>query len=185
MPVVKTSKEEIIKRSAAAFRKQGYFNTSISDLAKACGVRNALLYYYFKDKDELLEETLKYSHEYFKRKAFKYAFEDEMTPKERLTKLTDLAEKMFLGEKGGCLMAVTVLETAHFNPKFLELVRDFFEDWIKSLTHIYLNKYPKKEAHELAERTVQDIEGGIMLTLLFKKEKYLLKALVRAKTLLD
>jgi AcrR family transcriptional regulator len=40
------------------FHRQGYFATSISDIAQACGIRKSGLYYWFASKEELLFSIL-------------------------------------------------------------------------------------------------------------------------------
>ncbi|HKK12804.1 MAG TPA: TetR/AcrR family transcriptional regulator [Flavobacteriaceae bacterium] len=51
-------KEQIIKKSLVLFAKNGYFNTSISDIAKATGISKGLLYNYFENKEALLNEVV-------------------------------------------------------------------------------------------------------------------------------
>ncbi len=45
-------------QAARLFAERGFPGTSMSGLAKACGVSKALLYHYYKDKDELLLEIV-------------------------------------------------------------------------------------------------------------------------------
>jgi TetR/AcrR family transcriptional repressor of nem operon len=64
-------------------------------------------------------------------------------------------------------------------------MKDFFQNWIEAYQLIYQGQYQVDKARELAEATVQDIEGGIMLMKLFQDQKYLLNALKRSEKLLD
>lgn len=41
------------------FFKKGYFATSISDIAKGCGIQKASIYYHYSSKEELLYHILK------------------------------------------------------------------------------------------------------------------------------
>jgi len=47
-------KEQIIEKAIILFYTNGYDNTSIRELAKATGLSVAGLYYFFKDKEEIL-----------------------------------------------------------------------------------------------------------------------------------
>ncbi len=78
-------------------------------------------------------------------------------------------------------MGNTVLETAYLEPKFVNILRDFFEEYIQALKKIYQTKFTDKFAQNLAEQVVQDLQGGIMLSLLYKDDSYTLKAFNRAK----
>ncbi|CAH0309560.1 TetR/AcrR family transcriptional regulator [Peribacillus simplex] len=48
------SKEKIRAAAMELFMKQGYYATSISDIAKKAGISKGLLYNYYKGKEELL-----------------------------------------------------------------------------------------------------------------------------------
>jgi len=50
------NRESIVRTAAALFAQQGYPGTSMSDLARACGVSKPLLYHYVDDKYRLLLE---------------------------------------------------------------------------------------------------------------------------------
>lgn len=48
----------ILSRSARLFAEHGYGGTSTSMIAEACGVSKALMYHYYKSKDEVLFDVL-------------------------------------------------------------------------------------------------------------------------------
>jgi AcrR family transcriptional regulator len=52
------SKEKIRAAAMELFMKQGYYATSISDIAKKAGISKGLLYNYYKGKEELLSEMV-------------------------------------------------------------------------------------------------------------------------------
>lgn len=47
-------REEIIQTATELFDRQGFFNTSLDDVAQAIGLKREALYYYFKNRAELL-----------------------------------------------------------------------------------------------------------------------------------
>ena len=55
----KTSKEEIKLKAFELMAKQGVQSVSMRQIADACGVSKPMLYYYFKDKDDLLFQMIK------------------------------------------------------------------------------------------------------------------------------
>lgn len=55
----KTSREEIKLKAFKLMAKQGIKNISMRHIAQACGVSKPVLYYYFKDKDDLLFQMVK------------------------------------------------------------------------------------------------------------------------------
>jgi AcrR family transcriptional regulator len=52
------TKEKIRVAAMQLFTKQGYYATSISDIAKQAGISKGLLYNYYKGKEELLSEMV-------------------------------------------------------------------------------------------------------------------------------
>jgi TetR/AcrR family transcriptional regulator len=50
----------ILDRSAELFSEYGYDRASMNKIAKACGVSKANLYHYYKDKDELLFDVIRF-----------------------------------------------------------------------------------------------------------------------------
>ncbi|MDV7764604.1 TetR/AcrR family transcriptional regulator [Peribacillus simplex] len=52
------SKEKIRAAAMELFMKQGFYATSISDIAKKAGISKGLLYNYYKGKEELLSEMV-------------------------------------------------------------------------------------------------------------------------------
>jgi AcrR family transcriptional regulator len=54
---------EILRSAAAAFRKDGYHGASVDTIARALNMTKSNLYYYFKDKEEILFVCHDYSLE--------------------------------------------------------------------------------------------------------------------------
>ena len=47
-------REAVVRSAAAAFRRHGYHNTSMTEIAEQLGLKKAALYYYVKNKEEIL-----------------------------------------------------------------------------------------------------------------------------------
>jgi len=50
-------KQSVILSAASAFRRRGYHNTSMVEIAQTLGLTKAALYYYVKNKEEILYES--------------------------------------------------------------------------------------------------------------------------------
>ena len=55
---VRVGKEKIMDTAEVLFTERGYKAVSIRDIAEACQVTNAALYYHFASKEELFEQVL-------------------------------------------------------------------------------------------------------------------------------
>jgi len=51
------TRERILKAAQEAFAKKGFNGVSMEEIAKAAGVKKALIYYYFPSKENLFEEV--------------------------------------------------------------------------------------------------------------------------------
>lgn len=183
MPTKKTSRESIIIQALQVFRKQGYHNTSIKDLSEACGIQKAHFYYYFKNKEGIMNEILRTVNEYFEYKVLPYAYDDTLSVEEQIEKICGKIYRALRNEQGGCIMANTVLEVARLEkkPVFLEQTKIFFQQLTEAFSNIFQRIYDDQTALYLAEKIIQDIEGGLILMQVYQDEKYFLNALHRVE----
>lgn len=173
MPKQKVDEETIILEALKLFRQKSYFNTSMSDIAEACGLQKGSLYHYFPSKEDLMKRVIKMVHEFFKTNVFAHAYDKSVAPQQRLENLFLAAEKVFLDEQTGSLLGNMGVETALMAPEFNTLVQRFFLDFFHAVKTIYLDKYSEAVANELAERSVAEIEGSLMFSRVFNDHNYL------------
>ena len=62
MPPDSGGRDAILDTSAKLFNQYGYKEVSIRDIAQACGMTNAALYYHFKNKEDLFLAMLQRDH---------------------------------------------------------------------------------------------------------------------------
>ncbi len=60
-PAANDRRTEILKSAAAAFRRRGYHGASVDEIASALEMTKGNLYYYFKNKEEILFACHEYS----------------------------------------------------------------------------------------------------------------------------
>jgi TetR/AcrR family transcriptional repressor of nem operon len=176
MPAVKTSKEEILKKSSRLIWEQGYKQTSFTDLSKACGIQSAHFYYYFKDKEDLVKQILEAASQLFNQKIFSIAYRNELSPEERLSLIIKKLSVIYLKNYAGCLFGNMVLETAHINSPFVEILRNLFKDFFNALKHIFSSKMASSDAEVAAIQAVQQFEGAVMMMRLYRDRSYIDKA---------
>jgi AcrR family transcriptional regulator len=81
--LVEERREQIVKAATKLFSEQGYYLTTIQDIAREAGISVGLIYQYFKDKDDVLFLTLKLVLETYE-KVIPEALEGAEHPLERL-----------------------------------------------------------------------------------------------------
>ena len=175
MPQTKVSKEKILQTVLDIFQKQGYYPTTLNDLAEACGIQKPHFYYYFpKGKEQLMQEVLEYAYRLMKEFVIDKAYNEAYTPEARLRKMMDNSVKVHANTSfTGCLMANTVLETAGNEQTFDDILKRYFVDWRNAITHLLSTRYEKVQAEELALESLERIQGSIILMRLYEDPSYL------------
>jgi len=177
MPKQKVTEEEILKQSLRLFRQKSYHNTSVADIAEACGLLKGSLYHYFPSKEALMSAVIAYAHNIFKVKVFAIAYDAQLSPQERMEKMFQQSERILLSE--GNIMGNIGVETARVIPDFANLIRDFYTDWMNAVAFIFEAVTDKKSALLLAEQTVAEFEGAVMMSRIYKDAKFIHNAYER------
>ncbi|MBI3874341.1 MAG: TetR/AcrR family transcriptional regulator [Arcobacter sp.] len=175
MAIKKTSREEILKESIKLFKIRGYYNTSMANIAEACGLIKGSIYHHFKSKEEIGLESLKYIHNYFKENIYSIAYQTNLSDKEKILLFVKKIDDYFLHSEGGCLLGNLALEVSAENLEFKEEIQSYFIAWEDALIQIFANKYTKSEAHSLAKEYVALTQGAIMMMNLYGSSSYYLK----------
>lgn len=168
MPAQKTTREAIITTAIQVFRQQGYHKTSMSDLAAACGLQKGSFYHYFKNKEALMQAVLDMLHQYYRKKVFAVAYQAEISAKERFIELFRMQEPIVTQNLSGCLFGNTALEGNSEHSDFRPYLQAFFSDWIDAFEHLYREHYSQEQARALAQQSVAEVEGAIMLMRIYK-----------------
>ncbi|MGB1248206.1 MAG: TetR/AcrR family transcriptional regulator, partial [Chitinophagales bacterium] len=137
----KVDEPTIIKESLKLFRRKSYHTTSMSDIAKACGLLKGSLYHYFSSKEELMMKVIASVHLYFKEEVFSHAYNEELSPKERFQGMTDMSEGIFIDKETGQIEGNVGVETALVIPEFQPIIQAFFKDFFDAIKTIYMTKY--------------------------------------------
>ncbi|MGA1939273.1 TetR/AcrR family transcriptional regulator [Arcobacter sp. YIC-310] len=171
MAIKKTSREEILQKAIILFKKRGYSNTSIANIAQECGLIKGSLYHHFKSKDEIGLESLKYIHEYFEKNVYKIAYDDTLSSKDKIKLFVKKIDEYFLNSEGGCLLGNLALEVSYENKEFKKFIKEYFLAWEDALFNILKDKYSNEEARSLARESVSLTQGAIMLMNLYNSKK--------------
>jgi|SRR5690554_2298186 len=163
--------DNILKQSLKLFRQKSYHNTSIADIAEACGLLKGSLYHYFPSKEALMIAVIKYAYNYFQVKVFSIAYDDSLNAQEKIELMFERSKSVLLSD--GDIMSNIGVETARDNSEFAEFIRAFFTDWMKAVKTIFMEITNEEDAEKLAEQTVAEFEGAVMMTRIFKDSSFI------------
>jgi AcrR family transcriptional regulator len=172
MPVQKVTREEILAKSLEVFRVRGYHHTSMTDLASAVGLLKGSFYHYFDSKETLMKEVLASINLFLKESVFPIAYDEGLTIEARMETMLKRFSKTVFSVEGGCIIGNTILETVNQYPIFKEILQEIITGWMDSLTFLYAKNHSFEHAQKLAEQTIMEYEGAIMMAKLYEKSHF-------------
>ncbi len=100
----KPQKELIMTKSSVLFWKKGYSDTSMRDIAKACGFQPANIYNFFANKEAILYEILLDEMSQIVNSINPIEHETEGDPVQQLQKLIEIHVKLTLGARRSSML---------------------------------------------------------------------------------
>ena len=94
-----------------------------------------------------------------------------------MEKMFKKSEKALISD--GNIMGNIGVETARAIPEFAEHIRDFYKEWLTAVETVFMEITNADDAKKLAEQTVAEFEGAVMMTRIFKDTKYIKNAYER------
>jgi AcrR family transcriptional regulator len=157
----------------------------MAKIGEACGLIKGSIYHYFKSKEELGLESLRYIHRYFEENIFSIAYRIDLSDREKIALFVQKTDEYFLNSAGGCLLGNLALEASHDLPLFKEEILAYFDNWEKAVSHIFKNHYGAEKAKEIAVESVASIQGAIMMMNLYGNSELYLKIEAKLIKLLE
>lgn len=131
-PAANDRRIEILKSAAAAFRRRGYHGASVDEIASALEMTKGNLYYYFKNKEEILFACHEYSLD--KLLALMAEVESEASsPEVKLRRLVLALIHLILDDLHGTALT---LDPEALSPALLKRIiakRDHFDHGIRAI----------------------------------------------------
>lgn len=185
------TQKHILTESRKLFTVQGFQNTSISQVIAATQVKKGNLYYYFPSKEELgLAVLVDARDEFF------HILDNSLIGETPILKIMHSCNSiMALMQQtnfvGGCLFGNTALEMADSNSRFGKIIQEIFSHWTKRIEHELqratdlglLN--PPVPPDSLATAIVAILEGGIMLSRVYKNKNKLEDCILVIRSLIE
>jgi len=167
MPVIKTNKESIIKKTIHLFKVHGYYNTTMADIGRETGLIKGSIYHHFKSKEDLALSCLVHIHQYFSENIYSIAYAKNLTDKEKLKQFTYGVEAYFLNSEGGCLLGNFALELSNNIPLLKDEIVSYFEKWEEALYKILKAELGDIKAKNKSKQIVASTQGSIMMMRLY------------------
>lgn len=170
------TKQRILDEATRLVHLKGFHATTLNDLLAAAGTTKGTLYYHFPGKDDLGLAVLE------RAKASFLAALDEVlaaaTPAQGFQRFLKFVLKKHRSHRfvGGCLFGNTALEMSDTDQRYADAVREVFQQWSGRLAGLIRAGQAAGQfradmpAETLAQVIVATVEGGILLSRLYKKQ---------------
>ncbi len=185
------TRQHILKESRKLFTRQGFRTTSISEIIAATGVKKGNLYYHFPSKEELgLAVLVDVRDEFF------ILLDDSLAGGDPIIRVLNscnvilamLEQNNFVG---GCLFGNTALEMTDSNVRFGRIIQEVFSQWKSRIGHelrqaaasgLLTSPMPVRA---LATAIIATLEGGIMLSRVYKNKNGIEDCILAIRVLLE
>jgi len=184
------TRQTIIERAAPLFNQLGFHGCSMSDIMEATGLEKGGIYRHFSSKEEIAEESFRYSLE-ATIKLRSSGVPQYASPVETLRALIENFVHTPSPIKGGCPLMNTATDADDGNEKLRALVREAFKAWRERLaailkTAIAMGEITRRtDVDWLANTMIMTLEGAVMLSRLERRKEPLLHAQRALNLILD
>ncbi|MCK6691391.1 MAG: TetR/AcrR family transcriptional regulator [Thermoanaerobaculia bacterium] len=172
MPVVKIDKNDFLLRCWEVFHLNGYYNTSMQDLAAATGLQKAGLYHHYPTKEDLMRRVMEFALDQFRQYVLAVAGETDLPPEQRLEKLLRRHKKLATLHRQGCFFANIALETGR-EELFNDVLKTAMTEWAETVGQILSERMPADQARREALRLIMEYEGAVLFYKITGENQYL------------
>jgi len=185
------TRQHILKESRKLFTRQGFRTTSISEIIAATGVKKGNLYYHFPSKEELgLAVLVDVRDEFFT------LIDDSLAGENPIIRILNSCNAILAMMEqnnfvGGCLFGNTALEMTDSNSRFGRIIQEVFSQWKSRIGHelrqaaasgLLTSPMP---ANALATAIIAALEGGIMLSRVYKNKNGIEDCILAIRVLIE
>lgn len=177
------TREKILMRAARLFNEKGYFGVSLTDLMRATGLKKGGLYNHFESKEKLALEAFDYAIGLY-RKRYEEALAGKTHAADRLLAIVDVMRRNITDPPvpGGCVLMNAAIESDDAFPALRERARKAMDMWRKLVRRTVEAGLASGEIRsgidpeQTATLLIGTIEGGVMLSKLYKDPVHVLRA---------
>lgn len=123
---------EILKSAASAFRRRGYYGASVDEIASALHMTKGNLYYYFRDKEDILFACHEYALDLLL-KMLQKVEDSSHPPQEKLRRVIVSFVHMMIDELRGTALTMDVQALSTSRRKSVIAKRDRFDRGIRRI----------------------------------------------------
>jgi TetR/AcrR family transcriptional regulator, transcriptional repressor for nem operon len=173
------TRQRIVVRTADLLNTQGYRSTPVSEIMRVAGLQKGGIYRHFESRAALTLEAFEYAVGRMRDRLLR-ALEGQTTATEKLFALFDVVRNAPYEEafRGGCPIMNLAVESDDADPELRNAARNAMSRLIGLFERVIVEgmeqgDFPKGDARARANLIVASLEGGIMLSNLYKDRAHM------------
>jgi TetR/AcrR family transcriptional repressor of lmrAB and yxaGH operons len=162
MPAALATKQEILERLLATFRRDGYDGASLAELSARTGLGRSSLYHHFPGgKLDMAEQVLAHLEAQLERQLFEPA-RSHAPPQDKLDAMLDVLDAFYDGGRTACMLERLCASVER--DRFRRPLAALFKKWIDAVAALGREAgLPRATARARAEDLVIRIEGALIV----------------------
>jgi len=173
------TRKRIVARAANLLNMQGYLGTPVSEIMRVSGLQKGGIYRHFESRAALMLEAFDYAVGRMRDRLLG-ALEGKTTAKDKLFALFEVARNAWREEafRGGCPIMNLAVESDDADPELRAAARKAMGQLIGLFERVIAEgvkrgEFPAGDARARARLMVASLEGGILLSNLYKDRSYM------------
>jgi AcrR family transcriptional regulator len=174
------TRKRIVERAADLLNTQGYLGTPVSEIMRVAGLQKGGIYRHFESRSALTLEAFEYAVGRMRDRLLD-SLKGKTTAKEKLLALFAVARNASREEafRGGCPIMNLAVESDDADPALRDAARKAMGQLIGLFERVIAEGIKQSEfpagddAHAWATLIVASVEGGVLLSNLYKDRKYM------------
>lgn len=180
----KIDRATVLTRITQFFRSHGFHFSSLSALARECGLSKASLYHYGSSKDELLAWVLEAYLNKIRTEVFLKTRVFKGDAEEKLVFLSRQLKHFYEESTEGCLMTNLSAEICANQPKQLVYIKTFFSEWQQVIAEILKERLNEEMANRIALDVTMQCQGALLMQRIYGFNSTFQRVLTRLENLL-
>ncbi len=164
----KSTRERILEAAKVMFAERGFDRASVEQIAKKAGVSKTLVFWYFKNKEGLIEEVVK---EVAPSKIIQACKNKDLKGKELLDCIVESYYKFFSDDVNKKL-AIHLLDLSLTKPQFKEMYERYCDE---ELVELAKRLFCKDHVEKKDVAIVRMIHGTLMCNAINSEDKSIIK----------
>jgi TetR/AcrR family transcriptional repressor of nem operon len=170
-------RKKLVLAATKYFTLQGYHGTSLADIAQACDIRKASIFYHFESKQAIALCAIDCLHQYCEQEIFQpIVYQSDLPIAQRVQRFASAIEQFYAQQPDGALPGSLATELTGVKTVFDQPIRDYFQAWIRATETLLGHFCEKMTAQQAARELIAQVQGSMTLSRVYRDPSFVQQA---------